>query len=350
MFQRGGIVGQIMVRLAQTCWLIAAATAVVGCSDPGASPIDAAPIDGVTDAAIDAEVDGPGVDATALVTGLTAPRAIVLTGGYVYVVTGGNTGMANGTVARVPIAGGELQILASGQSQPYDLQVSDRVYWTNGTFFAINGRSLRAMPLNGGPDVAIAAFNPGPFVLAIDATTAYVTRAETGQPLTSVPLAGGATNDLIPPTGVIHGLEVDATHVYYIVAGQVRRVHKSGAVASELLADGPEARALAGHGDTLYWISGNVVMRVGRDGSGVATVATSTRQLTGIAVDDTHVYVGEVGDGDGRIVRAPIGGGSFEPISTARHDLPFAIAVDDAAIYWTEGDIDGQGKVYKVAK
>lgn len=345
-----------MVRMVQTCWWALGAIVVAGCSDPDPSPIDAAPIDGAVDgaidAAIDAETDGPGVDATLLAGGLNVPRGIALAAGHVYIVTGGTTATATGTVARVAIGGGELETLASGQSQPHDLQVSDRVYWTNATFFAANGRSLRAMPLTGGADVTVATFNPGPFALAIDATTAYVARGETDQPLTSAPLAGGATSDLTPPTGVIRDLEVDATHVYYLVGSQVRRVLKSGAAAPEQIASSTEPQALASHGDTLYWISSASVMRAQRDGTGLATVATATRPLRAIAVDDTHVYVAEHGDGaaDGRILRVPVGGGELEPLTTARH-APFAIALDAESVYWTDGGPNfGPGAIYKVAR
>ncbi len=271
---------------------------------------------------------------TVTLTSAITPRGLALAGGHVYFVTGGNTGMANGTVARVPVDGGELQLLAGGQSQPHDLQVSDRVYWTNTTFFAANGRSLRAMALTGGNDVTVATFNPGPFVLAVDATTGYVGRGETGQPLSAAPLVGGATSDLTPPTGVIRDLEVDATHVYYLVGGVVRRVLKTGAAAPEQLASGPETHALAARGDTLYWTAVTTVMRVNRDGSGLATVATATRPVGAIAVDDTHVYVAERGDGaaDGRVLRVPIGGGELEPLTTARH-APFEITLDAQSVY-----------------
>src|SRR5690349_14394312 len=99
-----------MVRPAQRWWVIAV-IAIWGCSDPESPPIDAAAIDGAIDA-VDAEVDGPGVDATLLAGGLNVPRGIAIAAGHVYIVTGGTTATATGTVARVPIGGGELQILA----------------------------------------------------------------------------------------------------------------------------------------------------------------------------------------------------------------------------------------------
>jgi hypothetical protein len=70
-------------------------------------------------------VDGAG--ATALATMQAGPQGIAIDATHVYWVN-----KDDGTVNKVPIAGGAVTVLAHGQAQPYDIVVdATHVYWTN---------------------------------------------------------------------------------------------------------------------------------------------------------------------------------------------------------------------------
>jgi hypothetical protein len=122
-------------------------------------------------------------------------------------------------------------------------------------------------------------------------------------------VAGGAN---------VGSLALDATHIYYLEAGVLKRVRKAGGAPEVLL--------------------------VGRD------------RLAGVAVDGAHAYVTAAGSGDGAgvgrgmaadgsILRVPVSGGPAEVVA-AGLALLGGIAVDAGSLYFSvTGDGHGQAIV-----
>lgn len=80
--------------------------------------------------------------------------------------------VANGTVMKVPRAGGAPVSLATGHGTPSSIAVVDGfVYWTSrGTPGVPNTGSVNRVAIAGGAITEIAAAQPSPFSLAVDAT------------------------------------------------------------------------------------------------------------------------------------------------------------------------------------
>ncbi len=327
---------------------LAIALVAAACSgDDGGGPADALTVDDAVETA-DAP-DGGGPQPITLASGLIQPLGLAVAGGQVYFVTTGDLAAATGVVARVPTGGGAVEELATGQSRPYDLRVSDRIYWTNGDFLAADGSSVRAMALAGGASVGLASTNPGPRALAIDATTVFFAVGGGDHRVLAAPLAGGATRLVATASLSALDLEVDATHVYYLDeaagGGRVMRVDKSGLQPPQEVSRAlVNAGSLTSDATALYWTSGRDVMRADKDGGNARALATAARALGAIAVDATHVYVGELTDG--RVLRVPIAGGALVAIADGPL-TPAALAVDADAVYCSDL---GAGAIVRIAK
>jgi sugar lactone lactonase YvrE len=87
-------------------------------------------------------------------------------------------GKANGTVRRVPVAGGPVETLASGLTLPWGIAVdSTHAYWVTN---ADKTGSVMRVPTRGGPPETLAAQQDAPVHIALDAGSVYWTNAGSG--------------------------------------------------------------------------------------------------------------------------------------------------------------------------
>jgi hypothetical protein len=115
-------------------------------------------------------------------------------------------------VFSLPLAGGAVTTLASGQSAHSVAIDSANVYWTN--WAPAPPGNIRSVPRTGGY-VTMRADNQGvPSSIAADGTNVYWTDSSAGTVM-RVAASGGALTTLA--TGLTHpsGIAVDATSVYF---------------------------------------------------------------------------------------------------------------------------------------
>ena len=114
---------------------------------------------------------------------------------------------------------------------PYAVAVdATNLYWTNSgspTDAAWPDGTVMKMPLAGGEAVALASNQPGPFNLVVDATNVYWTNYDNGGPngaLMIVPIAGGTPTPLAAAHS--YGIAVDATTIYWtdFISGVVEKL------------------------------------------------------------------------------------------------------------------------------
>ena len=95
------------------------------------------------------------------------------------------------------------------------------------------------------------------------------------------------------------------------------------------------SRALTVDATDVYWSSSYEVMKVPRSGGQPTILATGT-MATDIAVDTTHIYWTDFGNGT--VMSLPLGGGALTTIASDQ-GVPTGIALDGAFVYWASGAV-----------
>ena len=78
---------------------------------------------------------------------------------------------------KVPLGGGSLTTLASGQSSPFNIVLdSTSVYWANDT----SNSTVMKVPIGGGTPTTLAGGQSYPRAIAVDSTSIYWTDKNNG--------------------------------------------------------------------------------------------------------------------------------------------------------------------------
>jgi hypothetical protein len=150
---------------------------------------------------------------------------------YVYWTSPNIDDDSEGTILRLPLAGGTPTTVAAHQASPcWGIAVdATSLYWTNAGTSAneyTDGAVMR-LPLTGGTPVTLASGQTFPWGVAVDAASVYFTtigsnsmgnQAGVGA-VAKVPLAGGTPTILATGQDGPQGVAVDATSVYWVDNG-----------------------------------------------------------------------------------------------------------------------------------
>ncbi|MFS8071218.1 MAG: hypothetical protein ACMG6S_33025 [Byssovorax sp.] len=242
---------------------------------------------------------------------------------------------AAGTVSALPLAGGAIATLASGQDDPFDLAVDAHgVYFTNA-----GANTVSALPLDGGPPSLLSdAGNPLGIVVRSDVVyfTDSYDKVSSDDHVRRVPLPGGPPS-VVAATPGAWMLAVDDARAYWTdpKGGAVWSAPLGGG-APTLLASGlVDAKEIEVDADAAYVAALEATYRIPLAGGPPQALVWGAGR--GLAIDATHVYVGAA---DGRVLRVAKTGGPA--LALARTELYASdIAVDDHHVYWIARSKDG---------
>lgn len=272
-----------------------------------------------------------------LAAGVNGPFHIALDGTHVY--WGGFGGSGPSVIAKMPLGGGTVTNLVSGDQhddsgeiqQPLDIAIdSTSVYWTN-VAGPITTGSVRKIGLDGG---AVTTLVSGPGTvnrIVVDSSNVYW---GTPSSLTSMPLDGGTLVTRESGKGV-GGIAVDTASIYWLPP--IKKAPLSGGSPTILAAAGRAMIDLTVDATSVYWTDGSSggqggsVRKVPLDG-GATTILATGGQPTMLTVDCQSVYWTD--SSNGTVMKVPLDGGAATLLATGIS--PWGIRVDATSVYWAD--------------
>lgn len=267
------------------------------------------------------------------------------------------TDKMHGTVSSVAVAGGAPAAVATAQMAPTLLSVTaDKVFW-----LASGAKQVFSAPLAGGAAPMAAfpaeAMDVGGFALTADSVV-----YSTGTAIKKVPLAGGAATEVgHEDSGIPKALAVTDKFVGYPadINGDVDVMQLTATpsvCASEDAMGGvvnKDCKRLARSqgslnfnsifiiGDNAYWANQTSIytssasMPSGFNDSVVQANSPTANGITAFTIANNVVYLS---DDSGVIYSAPLMKDSMPTQLVRGQKAPTSIAVDDANLYWADGD------------
>jgi len=209
------------------------------------------------------------------------PRGLAVRGAWVFF---GATKSAS--IARVPLAGGVSETIATDQIDVEGLAADD-----DSVFFTVGVGEVRRVGHEGGAVTTIATRIERPEAIVLDASSAYVVSREgASRGLWRVEKDGSGATKIF--AGNVRGLAIDATHVYFgnEKAAMLLRVPKSGGAPSTLATEVvPTSLSVDAH-DVYFATTASAVVRVPKYGGPIESLAVNEDIKTAMFTDDHFVY------------------------------------------------------------
>jgi hypothetical protein len=281
-----------------------------------------------------------GGSATSLYAGLRRPRSIALAPGKVFLAEQDFADDA-GQIVAVPRSGGGAEIIARTSSTPV------RVATDGATVAWIDRDSLDAAPVAGGIAVTLATAIDRPSDLAFDGSRiVWTERAGIGVRgrVRTVPLAGGATQDLVPDASAPMRLLRSSTGTLYWIQGHGWAQSEQSAdwgiaslgtdgVMRSYLTGLTTPRSIAADRDNVYVADGWFLKVIPRSAGPARRLAAAAYTILDVAVDGDYVYW--IDDQPIAVVmRVPTGGGSPQVVSSSPLGRAGPLAVAGGRVFW----------------
>jgi hypothetical protein len=247
-----------------------------------------------------------------------------------------------GNVARVPRAGGSVQVLSPTGGAAAIVLDQANVYWVERVS---PDDALKKVPLAGGTAQQLAT-GIAASSIAVDASFVYASNIDssgsgTGS-IVKVPVAGGAAVTLASAQLNNGPLAIDSTYVYWAnlgdgterhnTDGSIMRVPKAGGSVVSLAAnlDGPRSLVLANN--FLYFGNWDSIQKVPTTGGAVSTVTTMTG-ATVLAADASSIYA--CGTAELKpLLQLSLAGVEQSTLAATGDARP--IVVDSGVVFWAD--------------
>lgn len=288
-----------------------------------------------------------------LAAGLTRPSQFGLDSTHLY--WNNHDVGPNGSVMKLPLAGGSRVTLATGQNWNYGLVVRPTdVYWVNVAWGAPTSGAVMKVDLAGGTPTPIASGLDSPLDLAVDNANVYWL-SYWGAAVMKVPLSGGTPTSMASGFSRPPRIAIDGTSVYWTNwnaggagAGTVLKAPLAGGPVVTLASNLHAPTTITVDASDVYWtnfasdvnsvitIGAGSIMKVPIGGGTPTVLAAGQNGPWGIAVDGTHVYWTASGRGitaTGTVMKVPLAGGSPVYLAVGQ-DNPTDLTVDATRVYW----------------
>ena len=335
-----------MLALGPACFSLSLDATGTG-GDGGGAPADAGGDTSVGDGGVKA---GAAED---LAVGQQTPRNILVDASHVYwlnLASGGSAGaimkVAKGAGAGAP----QIVVPNLAMPAPYAIAAdATSLFWTTlrtgvgGADYAF----LRTQDKAGGAisDLGVLA-NASYFGVTVQGGRVYATTERAGGAVETVGTDGtGATAIGAGLLGTV--IAVDATDIYVGGTGQVLQQSKAGGSPVLFAKTSGVVTGLVIDATSVYWTDASSVRGLAKTAAGTAPTELAAAQdaPSAIALDDANVYWTNAGDG--RVQSVPKGGvtaGEKPTVIATGEGEPMGIAADSSGVYWTNRS-DGRVRV-----
>ncbi len=201
---------------------------------------------------------------------------------------------------KAPKGGGEAVAVATEQEGLSTVMLDGaNVYWTG-------KEDIWAQPKSGGKPRAVSSKLATPGGLQLDDGYAYVYSVMAGK-VARAPKKGGASKVVLSEErATLHYFLVDDASLYWTFGAEkkmeIDRMPKGGGKATQVVAGQDPPVDIRLDGDSIYWTTGDAILRVAKAGGPVSPVVDKVDRALSLAVDGTSVYWS---DRIGRIQKAP---------------------------------------------
>ncbi len=255
-----------------------------------------------------------------------------------------------GAIYKVPLSGGNPQLVAGNQQNPHGLASNNKnLFWTT-----LSGTIMKS-DLNGMGLAPIVSNQQNPIWLALDAANVYWSNSLDGSVWKAAQDGSNATKLASLGQNRAGRLTADGPNVYFTdgQGGNVYSIPIAGGQPLAIASMQASPRDVAVSGNFLYFTnaganmqSNGSVMKLQLGGTSMPiALAMNLGNPNGIAADGTNVWWSQ-SEMAGTIKRTTANGGSVATL--AQNQLyPNCIAIDVKSVYWIN---EGGGAISKTAK
>lgn len=273
-----------------------------------------------------------------LATGLSAPAPLYLQSGYLYIAD-------VGSLDRVPVGGGSLQQLATGQTafDSGSTRGIDHIAFSGANvYYGFGGYVnyfVKELPNGAGPAVQIATPSGGDFIGVIGAGVYY---SKGFCCIAKQPLGGGSETTVL--SGVwIRSFAVDDTAIYFVEynSKNVDRFDVSTGTLTPLITGNSTEGSIVADQQNVYFSQGTSIGKISKQGDSLTTIYTGG-SLQMLAADGIRVFFAE----NGNLKSVPTSGGAAQTLVSGA--APAAAVSDGTYVYWANSSDPGTASVYRL--